>query len=1111
MRVTFGAVLVCVAACAPDLDTTRTSDSNSLGERMVTLLCKRLAFQAEPTDVRGDHFRDACAGGDIPSDAPPTLVALLTKRPALVKAIDTAAPDAFTGELQAFLTSDATLALYDNDTMSRSIASLADLLDEVSHDDAALATLARVATRDGYRPAAVAFGFPAALALARSSASGAPSMPSLHAVLTTTTPAITAGGAAHAQWNALVAALSATLLDDSPPSDAGSPERTLALARDLLLTEHPDLSEPAPLPLVRRDPRGIAQVALVGGAIPPPFVDTDGDQLADVDALGRFVDAQGAPLAPARPAPFAIAGDTATRDAQGRVSTYDYVDLSRTVIGAVGHDVSRLFDPAGGPSGSIAFDFMRGASALLGPRVPATRAFTAAPFPYLGYDTTQSPLLDVLYGWSQLLRDPDIGDLLGLGETLLADHSAAAARFLEAAIATSRLGDAHPEAQILPSAPMWDELMPIVRQILAQPALVTALFDAFEQPQVKELGKRFHDLLTYSDRFDIDSRTQLVTGSFTQKPDRTRPDSGFNRTLFQRFLHVIHDSNRVQMCNKEGATVSFAGSNFGPFAACALIQIDNLATFYLDAIAFAKDASGATLCEDASGKVVACPPSGQPFPAGVRSRPGATLVFKDPTLAGIIATSGDQALELTSTITGFRRHPTPAALNRVLFLNPTPAFLATAIDPAVDGSGALFRTHHPGTLPVLEVNSFYSQIRPIIQAFVDNGDEQLFIDLMSVMHKHWPSKDSTDTQTTDPTGPNYAFGANARSWEPLLADGAAGDLLPALVDNAAELNAITVNGKPFATVLTGAASFAISPLAGLADRQGRTTTTTADGQQVTETELTPWHVLADAYLARRARLDATGAEGKAWESAVSGVVDVLFRASNDGSGWAFRNPRVRPVSHWVIEFLRGRIAHHSQNPGDLTTWLTQTLPDNARDTLTHPVLAAAADLAVQLTAQGAPRTALEALLRDAFDETASPALFAMLRTASPDLIQIALDDEDLVPVAHLVGRLIAPDKPYLDTQLNLLQNLAAGDQGAVLARLAGQVFTGYDPADPGVPAIAAIANGIGEVDRQRPAIDLGVDWTKDDFVSVLGNIAAFLRDQQRGFPRFISIIQGRNP
>ncbi|HEX3759428.1 MAG TPA: hypothetical protein VHW23_12015 [Kofleriaceae bacterium] len=1107
MRVTFGAVLVCIAACAPEFDATRMSDSNSLGERMVTLLCKRLAFEAEPTDVRGDHFRAACAGGDVPADAPPTLVALLTQRPALIKAIDTSIPDPFTDELQAFLTSDATLALYDNDTMSRSIASLADLLDEVSRDGDAMGALAHVATRDGYRPATAAFGIPAALALARSSASGAsgaPGTPSLQAVLIDAIPVLTAGGAAHAEWDALVAALSATLLDVAPASDAGSPERTLALARDLLLTEHADLTEPAPVPLVRRDPRGVAQVALVGGALPAPFVDTDGDQLADVDALGRFVDAQGAPLAPAPPAPFAIADDMAARDAQGRVSTYDYVDLSRTVIGAVGHDVSRLFDPAGGPSGSIAFDVMRGASALLGPRVMATRAFTAAPFPYLGYDTTQSPLLDLLYGWSQLLRDPNVGELLDLAQTLLADHSAASARFLEAAITTARLGDAHPEAQVLPGAPMWDELIPIVRQILAQPALVEALFDAFQQPAVGQLGQRLHDLMTFSDRFDIDSRTQVVTGSFTQKPDRTQPDTGFNRSVFQRFLHLIHDSSHVQMCNKEGATVSFAGSKFGPFAACDLIQIDNLATFYLDAIAFAEDATGATVCEDKDGNVAACSDTDPTHK--VRPRSGATLVFKDPMLAGIIASSGDQSLELTSTITGFRRHPTPGALDRVLFLSPTPTFLATAIDPVVDASGALFRTHHPGTLPVLEVNGFFSAIRPIIQAFVNNGAEQQFVDLMSVMHKYWPSQASTDTQTTDPAAPNYAFGGNARSWEPLLADGASGDLLPALVDNAAELDAITVNGKRFATVLGGAATFAISPLAGLTDRQGRTTTTTADGQPVTE--LTPWHVLADAYLARRARLDATAAEGKAWESAVSGVVDVLFRASNDGTGWAFRNPRIRPVSHWVIEFLRGRIAAHNQ-AGDLATWLTQTLPDNARDTLTHPVLAAAADLAVQLTAQGAPRTALEALLRDAFDEAASPALFGMLRTGSADLIQIAFDDGDLVPVAHLVGRLIAPDRPYLATQLNLVQSLAAADRTAVLARLVGQLFTGYDTADPGVAAIAAIGNGTGEVDRQHPGSDLGIDWTRDDFVSVFGNIAAFLRDQQRGFPRFISIIKGR--
>jgi hypothetical protein len=119
----------------------------------------------------------------------------------------------------------------------------------------------------------------------------------------------------------------------------------------------------------------------------------NGDQLADVDALGRFVDAHGAPLAVA--APFAIAGDSAQRDAQGRVGSYAYVDLGRTVIGALAHDAPRLFEQS-----EIALDLLRGASALLGPRVPASRAFAAGPLTYLGYDAAHSPLLDMVYGWA---------------------------------------------------------------------------------------------------------------------------------------------------------------------------------------------------------------------------------------------------------------------------------------------------------------------------------------------------------------------------------------------------------------------------------------------------------------------------------------------------------------------------------------------------------------------------------------------------------------------------------------------------------------------------------------------------------------------------------------
>ncbi|HSR98179.1 MAG TPA: hypothetical protein VLM79_14070, partial [Kofleriaceae bacterium] len=918
---------------------------------------------------------------------------------------------------------------------------------------------------------------------------------------------------AHAEWDALVAALSATLLDASAPADAASPERTAALAQSFFLGERAELTEAAAVPLVQRDARGIARVALIGGTVPAPFVDADRDKLADVDVLGRFVDAQGQPIAAATP--FAVAGDTATRDTQGRAGAYAYVALDRTVIGALGHDAASLFDPASG----IALDLARGASALLGPRMMTTRAFDAGPLAYRGYDVTRSPLLDVAYGYSQLLRDPNVRDLLGLADTLLASHEPALARLVEAAITTARLGDAHPEAAILASAPLWDDLMPVVRQIVARPQLVRALLAALQLPETKQLGKRFSDLMTYTDRFDIDPSTKAVTGSFAHKPDRTQPDSGFNRSVFQRFLHLIADSNHAVLCNKQGATVTVIGLPlFGPFDECDLVEIDNLATFYVRAMTFAKDGSGNVVCENDHGDAVGCGGGG-----GARPRPAATMEFKDGLLAAGIALLGDGFLEGQATITGFRRHPTPEALDRVLFLAPTPAFLATVLDPIEDRDGDVYRVQHAGTLPVLEKNGFFDQIRPIAQAFVDNGAEQVFVDLLSVLHKHWPSPGSTSTQSTDPAGANYAFGSNGVSWEPLISDALAGDLLPALVDTAAELNAITVNGKPYATVVASAAGFVVNPLTGLTDRQGRTTTTTADGKPVTT--LSPWQLLADAAAGKQARLAelsgqtagdlgpvtrGAGAEGAAWPRAVTGITNLMFRASNPGSGWKLTNPRTRAVLRAAIALVRGRVDAHDQR-GDRATWVGQTLPASTRDVLTHPVLAGVSDLAVALTANPDARAALEALLHDAFDETTSPAVFAMLRTASADMIQLLADDADLVPIAHLAGRLLAPGKPYLATQLELLQKLTAADDAAVLVRLAGQMFSGYDAADPGVPAIAAIANAVGEVDRRRPGADLHAAWTQDDFASVLGHVAAFLREEQRGLPRFIAIVKGRTP
>ncbi|HEY0192937.1 MAG TPA: hypothetical protein VGC42_17595 [Kofleriaceae bacterium] len=108
--------------------------------------------------------------------------------------------------------------------------------------------------------------------------------------------------------------------------------------------------------------------------------------------------------------------------------------------------------------------------------------------------------------------------------------------------------------------------------------------------------------------------------------------------MFERFLHLLSDSNHAELCNKPNAHVSLAGISYpliGGFEACGLIQIDNLATLFVEAIAYAKDGSGNVICENDRGDTTSCTAS------GARKRPAATMTFKDGVVAGVIAVGGD--------------------------------------------------------------------------------------------------------------------------------------------------------------------------------------------------------------------------------------------------------------------------------------------------------------------------------------------------------------------------------------------------------------------------------------------------------------------------------------
>jgi hypothetical protein len=1074
--------LALVAGCAPAFDPDRTdSDPGTFGHHVVDLLCKRLAWEATPSDVSGALDRDTCHGGDLRADAPISLVALVGDRPRSVTAIDLAVPPATTDALQAYLTSDQVLSLYDDDTMSTSIQSLGNLLSELGEDPDAMAALARFGARDGYRHPDVALGQLSSLV----------SSPQIIPALDSLLPAIVEGGAAHDAWTQLIAATGATLASASPATD---PDRASAIAGKLLLGEDPEVATGTPQFVVRRDDRGVARVALAA-----PFVDTDQDGLPDIDALGRYVDAGGNVLPVATP--FAAPGDTSVRDANG-LSTdvpYTYLDLDRTIVGALARDATTLLDPAHG----TALDLVRGASLLLGDRAAQTHTFDdGSTLAYTGYDTSDAPLLDIAYAFIQLLGDANADDTLALAAQLFSSHQAMTARLVENMIATARLGDMFPMAQILDNAPLWDDMRPLLAKITADPKLVHDLLVALERPEVAQLGTRFQEFMTYNDRFDIAS-DQSLTGAFTTMPDRSKPDSDFNRSLWQRLLNVISDSNGAHQCNKQGAQLKQSGLVVATYNACQLFEIPNLAVFYLQSIAYAKDANGNVICEDNGGafdatKTAATGEACAAYGAGWRPRPKANFNYNwNQGLSSTLVISllgGDAYVESNATITGFRTHPTPEALNRVLFLDPTPQAIQDTADPMRDKDGDLFKVQHAGTLPVWENNNFYAEIRPIVQAFADANQEQTFVDIMSVLHEHWSSAASTSTQHTDPNAGNYTFGSNAVSYEPFVIAVLGGDLYPALTQSAAELVGITANSKPMTQIVAHAGNYLVSPQPGLTDRLGHTTTSAADGTPVPV--LSPWHLLADAFLHKRARLAAAGADAARWTDSISELADLLMRGDATPS-WHFRNPHFAATSRAFVQMLRDRLAVHS---ADRAQWLATVLPGKLEDTLTHPVAAAAADLITAL--EGAPRTNLESLLASVLDP-AQPS-FATLRASTAEMLQLARDDRDLVPVARVTGRLLQKD--YLPIQLALFEKLHAADGAHTLNDLVARLF---QPIEPGVPVISAIADGVGDVDRIAPAT-VG-PWDAADYANVFHVTGDFLREQQHGLLRFIAIVKGRNP
>lgn len=1108
--------------CATFDTTPPAVTQGTLGEEIYQVFCERLAAEADRTDVTGVRWKPLCEGrAEPPLGAPPRLVALHGNRARLVEALDRTFPEETTDELGRFL--GALLPFFDRpeERLPRQTRRLADFLTRLTADDAAIEALERLGTRQGYRPLRLALGVTRPV-LAYPDFDRFASL-ALDTLL---------DGSASDELAALQEALALEMAAmEAEPADR-SEETTLEVLRQLMFTEDELFATGAPSWVLVRDRRGLALPA--SGAVATPFVDQDGDGLADVDRLGRFVDARGQLLS--IPTPFRVVDEGAVpRDGAGRALRsdatryYQYLDASRTMLAGTTAELAPWFQP----SSPTLLQMSRGLPLLLGAPRSATATYGSHALRYSSFDTDRGSLFDVVHAVGELVHRPRTEDALVVAEALLRDHESETAGALRAARFLADRGDLYPDARLSEQSIFWDDLIDLVIRIGQRPGMLEAVMRSFSDPRSAQLGAIYGELMRYRDRVTYDAATPNADpiGLPLDEPvNRAMPDTFDNESLFQRTLALIDGLNGVRVCNREGAVLNLRLLGlpiryplFGSARACELIDIRNVAE------AYALSILGTYELELQSGFLN--------FIVGVADSLGINV---------------DRALEEASGIRGLTRRPTPQALNRLVFwglddnergrCEPRTApdrcnslFAGQVFDRVRDRHGNDVIDRYHGTIFSWEMPGFYEGMRPLLEVLhqpgyrTDAEGRYMFGELLGTLHMHWASPANTET-CSDRAGapmrcergaPNFSHQSNARSYEALVADGFVdGELIRRVHRLNRALERISLRpGLDGVGALAAVAEDMIDPRRspGLSDRRGRTEAAVNDGSR--SVPMTPLYLMLEALNAMDRDLAADPERRREWREARGAIAEQFLSTRTVGEQFRFENARARAILVTALPFARERIQVH-RDAGDLVTWAT-TLHARFADTMREPLAAALIRLLDAVNEDREAREALAALMGYLVDQASANDAFAATLYGAADMLMVLEDDANIVPLLNALSEALAPNVREvvsrggaLDTEssalrdtLRLVRDVQEVDDERTLRgilRNAVQIPAVGDEITP----LEVILDVIAEVNRVRP--NERTSLSADDYRGVLGSVSDTMTDERRGLERLTAVVQERD-
>jgi hypothetical protein len=413
------------------------------------------------------------------------------------------------------------------------------------------------------------------------------------------------------------------------------------------------------------------------------------------------------------------------------------------------------------------------------------------------------------------------------------------------------------------------------------------------------------------------------------------------------------------------------------------------------------------------------------------------------------------------------------------------------------------------------------------------------------------------------------------TYEPLITEALAGDVIPALVELAKGLETLSIK-RCDAADATGACTTAtdvsgidvaaaatrslLDPdysknVLKLKDRKGVTTAKRNDGTTVPQ--VTPAYLLTSALNGIDVAFDTyeqqhpdDTARRANWHRARSQLVDQFMGVTGAMSTSAFANPTMSKMTPVIIDLLRAQLNKRCPQsfspPYAECTWARKDLTDHATATLTGPLTSAGLDMMNAIRADKDGRREMEVLMQYLLDAASTNDALASMLASSNDIVQLLDDDQNLVPLFHVLASAMDPSvqgpdgkvqKSLIDAQMALLARVSGRyfnadskeicrreiDPNQVLAVALGNLVTPITGADAAAGQTAGhFANGqtpleviidvIADVNRADPTQAYEGTLVKGDYSVVSDNVYDFLMNKERGLEQFYEVIrQGTKP